>query len=163
MKSVDDMLTQGRSWGDLRRKLMVLFKRFRIYNIKVKPCKFRIGKQVTFGGFQCREAKGGVEIQPDPQRLEAIAHVEPHKSKTDVRAFLDMVRQMEAWTPELSISSKNMRMQTMKSTQFEWNTDCQAEFLKIKEVIGRVDFLSPFDISLPLEMYSPRGRGNIGP
>ena len=42
----------------------------------------------------------------------------------------------------------------MKSTQFDWNTDCQEEFLKIKEVISKVDFLSPFDITLPLEMYT---------
>ena len=69
-----------------------------------------------------------------------------------------MVCQMEAWTLELSFASKNMRMQTMKSTLFTWNTDCQAEFLKIKEVIGKVDFLAPFDISLPLEMYTDTSR-----
>ena len=78
-----------------------------------------------------------MEIQPDPQRLEAIAQVEPPKNKTNVRAFLGMVRQMEAWTPELSFASKNMRMQTMKSSQFSWNADCQAEFLKINKLLER--------------------------
>ena len=29
LKSVDDMLTQGRSWGDLRGKMVVLFQHFR--------------------------------------------------------------------------------------------------------------------------------------
>ena len=91
LKSIDDMLTQGRSWGDLRRKMVVLFQRFSTFNIKVKPSKFRVGKQVTFGGFQCKATDGGVEIQPDPNRLEAIASISPPKSKTDVRAFLGMV------------------------------------------------------------------------
>ena len=116
-------------------------------NIKVKPSKLRVGKEVIFGGFQCKATGNGVEIQPDPSRLEAIANISPPKNKTDVRAFLGMVRQMEAWSPNLSFASKNMRMQTLKSTTFQWNRDCQEEFLKIKEIISKTLFLSPFDIN----------------
>ena len=32
------------------------------------------------------------------------------------------------------------------------------EFLRIKEVIGNVDFLSPFNISLPLELYTDASK-----
>ena len=88
-----------------------------------------------------------MEIQPDPGRLEAIASISPPKNKTDVRVFLGMVRQMEAWSPNLNFASKHMRMQTLKSTTFQWNSDCQEEFLKIKEVISKTEFLSPFDIN----------------
>ena len=105
-----------------------------------------------------RAARNGVEIQPDPKRLEAIAHVQPPQNKTDVRVFLGMVCQMEAWTLDLSFASKHMRQQTMKSTQFIWSKDCQTESLKIKEFIGNVDFLSPFDISLPLELYTDASK-----
>ena len=134
LKSVDGMLTQGRNWGDLRKKMVVLFRWLRHYNIIVKTSKFRVGTQVTFGGFQCKATRGGIGIQPDHQRLEAIAQVQPPQNKTDVRAFLGMVCQMEAWTPDLSFASKHMRQQTMKSTQFIWSDDCHVEFLRIKEV-----------------------------
>ena len=104
--------------------MVILFQRFRTFNIKVKPSKLRVGKVVTFGGFLCKTTEGGVEILPDPGRLEAIASISQPKNKTDVRAFFGMVRQMEARSPNLSFTSKHMRMQTLKSTTFQWNGDC---------------------------------------
>ena len=114
LKSVDDMLTQGTSWADLRGKMTILFQRFRKLNIKVKPSKLRIGKEVVFGGFKCKATETGVEIQPDPSRLEAISNISPPENKTEVRAFLGMIRQLEAWSPNLSFATKSMRCQTIK-------------------------------------------------
>ena len=124
LKSVDDMLTQGSNWKDLREKLTVLFQRFRRLNIKVKPSKLRLGREVIFGGFKCRATEAGVEIQPDPSRLEAIANIKPPENKTDVRAFLGMIRQLEAWSPNLSFATKSLRCQTIKSAAFQWTEDC---------------------------------------
>ena len=69
-----------------------------------------------------------------------------------------MICQMEAWSPNLSFATKSMRCQTLKSTAFQWNSDCQREFLKIKEVISATKFLSPFDINLPLELHTDDSR-----
>ena len=53
LKSVDDVLTQGRTYRELKHRLIILFKQFRHYNIKIKTSKFRIGQSVRFGGFIC--------------------------------------------------------------------------------------------------------------
>ena len=37
LKSVDDMLTQGTSWADLKGKMTILFQRFRKLNMKLNP------------------------------------------------------------------------------------------------------------------------------
>ena len=71
-------------------------------NIKVKPSKLRLGTKVKFGGFECEAKEGEVRIRPDPSRLKAIADISAPKSKTEVRAFLGMTRQLEAWSPDLS-------------------------------------------------------------
>ena len=65
----------------------------------------RLGTRVRFGGFQVEAVNGEVKILPDPGRLKAIEDLPAPRSKTDVRAFLGMARQLEAWSPNLSFSS----------------------------------------------------------
>ena len=77
LKSVDDVLNQGRSYKDLKKKIIILFKRFEKFNIKIK--------------------------------------VKPPSTKTEVPALLGMACQYEAWTPNLSFLSKNLRAQTHRS------------------------------------------------
>ena len=75
-----------------------------------------------------------------------------------MRAFLGIIRQLEAWSPNLSFATKSMRCQTIKSAAFQWDEDCQKEFLKIKEIISATKFLAPFDINLPLELHTDASR-----
>ena len=96
LKSVDDFLTTAKNWGELRDRMTDLFKSFRDLNIKIKPSKLRLGTKVKFGGFQVEAVDGEVRILPDPSRLKAIEDLPAPSTKTEVRAFLGMARQMEA-------------------------------------------------------------------
>ena len=131
----------------------MLFNRFRELNIKVKPSKFRLGTRVKFRGFECKAKDGEVRIRPGPSRLKAIADIAAPKTKTEVRAFLGMTRQLEAWSPDLSFSSRHLRRLTIKSAAFSWDNKCQEEFLNIKKIIRDIKFISPFEKGLPLEMF----------
>ena len=102
LKSVDDFLTTARNWGQLKDRMVVLFRRFRELNIKVKTSKLRLGTNVKFGGFECEAKEEEVRIMPDPGRIKAITDLAAPKSKTEVRAFLGMTRQLEALSPDLS-------------------------------------------------------------
>ena len=64
-----------------------------------------------------------------------------------------MTCQLEAWSPNLSFSSKNLGMLTVKSAVFSWDDKCKAKFCNIKKIIRDIKFISPFEKSLPLEMY----------
>ena len=103
----------------------VLFRRFRELNIKVNPSELRLGTKVKFGGFQVKAVEGKVRIMPDPGRLKAIADLPAPRTKTDVRAFLGMARQLEAWSPHLSFSSSNLIKRTNKDTAFTWDEKCE--------------------------------------
>ena len=118
LKSVDYCLTTARDWGELKHRMTKLFTNFRNLNIKVKPSKIRLGTKVKFGGFQVEAINDEVRILPDPSRLKAIEDLPAPSSKTVVRAFLGMARQMEAWSPSLSFSSSNLRKRTIKDTSF---------------------------------------------
>ena len=130
-----------------------MFKQFRELNIKVKPSKLRLGTKVRFGGFQVEAVQGEVRIMPDPSRVKAIADLPAPKTKTDIRAFLGMARQLEAWSPHLSFSSLNLRKRTTKDTAFTWDEKCEEEFRQIKHLIGNLEFLSPFTKGLPLQLF----------
>ena len=72
-----------------------------------------------------------------------------------------MTRQLEAWSLDLSFSSRHLRRLTIKSAVFSWDNKCEEEFLNIKKIIGDIKFISPFEKGLPLEMYcdaSKEGR-----
>ena len=105
LKSVEGFVVMARKLGDIKERMVVLFGRFRELNIKVKPSKLRLGTKVKFRGFQCEATGGEVRIMPDPSRLKAIAELAVPKSKTEVRAFLGMNKQLEAWSPDLSFCS----------------------------------------------------------
>ena len=105
-----------------------LFKSFRDLNVKVKPSKVRLGTKVKFGGFQVEAVNGEVRILPDPGRLKAIEDLPAPRTKTEVRAFLGMAWQMEAWSPNLSFSSSNLRKRTIKDTAFKWDNKFEKEF-----------------------------------
>ena len=90
---------------------------------------------------------------PDPCRLQAIADIKTPGNKSEVRAILDMTRQLEVFLPDLSFLSKNLRRQTIKSSVFSWDNKCDEEFWNIKKIIGDLKFISPFNKELPLEMY----------
>ena len=73
-----------------------LFQSLGDLNVKVKPSKVRLGTKVKFGGFQVEAVNEEVKIMPDPGRLKAIEDLPAPRTKTDVRTFLGMARQMEA-------------------------------------------------------------------
>ena len=59
LNSVDDFITTARNWGELKDRMVVLFRRFRELNIKVKPSKLRLGTRVKFGDLNVRQGGGG--------------------------------------------------------------------------------------------------------
>ena len=96
LNSVDVFITTARNWGELKDRMVMLFKRFRELNIKLKPSKLRLGTKVKFGGFECEAKEGEVRIMLDPSRLQAFAYISAPENKTEIRAFLGMTRQLEA-------------------------------------------------------------------
>ena len=96
--------------------------------------------------FLCGANEEGFYVKPDPDRIAAIAEIKPPTTKTGVRAFLGMVRQLESWTPNLSFLLKKLRALTHQNTHFMWTDQCRQEFQIIEKVVGQVKFLTPFDI-----------------
>ena len=158
LKSVDDFLTSAGNWGELKERMRTLFQRFRELNMKVKPSNVQLGTKVKFGGFQVEAAQGEVKILPDPGRLKAIADLPAPRTKTDVRAFLGMARQMEAWSPHLSFCSSNLRKRTIEDTTFTWDEKYEDEFRKIKQLIKDLHHISPFERGLPLQLYTDASK-----
>ena len=64
-----------------------------------------------------------------------------------------MTRQLEAWSPDLSFLSWNLRKRTIKDTTLSWDEKCEEEFRQIKQIIRDLKFISPFSKGLPLKMY----------
>ena len=89
---------------------------------------------MRFRGFQVEAVNGKVKILPDPGRLKAKDDLPAPRTKTDVRAFLGMARQMEAWSWNLSFSSPNLRKRTIKDTAFTWDDKYEEEFKQIKQL-----------------------------
>ena len=46
-----------------------------------------------------------------------------------------------------------MRTLTNANVHFKWDKECQKKFLGMKEIVGSVQFLAPFDIGKPLEIF----------
>ena len=69
-----------------------------------------------------------------------------------------MIRRFKAWSPNLPFLSKNMRTLTNANVHFRWDDEYQKEFLGMKEIVGNVQFLAPFDIRKPLELFTDASK-----
>ena len=101
---------------------------------------------------------GEVRILPDPGRIKAIEDIHAPSTKTEVRAFLGMASQMEAWSLNLSFSSSNLRKRISKDTTFTWDDKCKEEFNQIKKLVRDLHHISPFEKGLPLQLYTDASK-----
>ena len=79
LKFIDDVLTQGTSYLDLKTTLKHLFDNFRRFIVKIKPSKFRVGRDVKFGAFLCGAGEERVYVKTDMEKRAALASVQHKK------------------------------------------------------------------------------------
>ena len=135
-KLIDNLLIQGHDKADAVRKLGKVLKACRRNGVIISLKKVESGTSIKFCGFQLRVKDGKPTIEADPGKCDALRKMRMPQSKQEARQFLGMCTQLEAWSPDFSHSTKNLRMLTEKDRIFTWTSAHNREFKALRKNLG---------------------------
>ena len=118
-KLVDDMPVLGPDDEVLQKRLEGLLDRTRKHKIKVSIKKFAISKKIELGEFMVKMKEDKEWVCPDLEKVSALQSMSKPKDKKGVHEFLGLAKQLEAWTPKLSLVTRLMRGMVNKHSQFQ--------------------------------------------
>ena len=136
---LDDVIVMGNGVRDHLMNLRTVFERFRQYNLKLKPRKCVLFlTQVSYLGKVV--SRDGISV--DPTKVEAIVNWPVPACTKDVQSFLGMVGYHRDFLKDLSGTADCLFELFAKDVSFEWTTERQDAFDRLKACISTVPVLS---------------------
>ena len=158
---VDDILIYGATREERDRNLRAMLQRSHEKGVRLNPEKSIIGAtEVSYFGHRL-SADG---IKPDPAKVAAIKMMEPPKSRAELETVLGMVNYLAKFAPSLSEINAPLRQLLKQSNEFLWDTQHDAAFRKMKEVITREPgpVLAYFDPDKELSLQVDASKYGLG-
>ena len=83
-------------------------------NAKLSPKKFKLGREVVFGGHRISYdvVNDLVLIQPSVEKVEAIQNLQTPKSKQEVQSLVGFLSQLSSFVPEVKTVIPNIKRLT---------------------------------------------------
>ena len=155
----DDLIIAAETEEEHNKILAKVFERARQYNVRFNPDKLQLKKSdVRFLGLIV--SADGVKINPD--RIAAIQSFRRPEDSKAVHRFLGMAKFLNAFIPNLSTQTKELRELTKPDVQFEWNAAHETEFNHVKNLITTAPVLRFFDSNLPIVIQTDSSKDGIG-
>ncbi|XP_063385411.1 uncharacterized protein K02A2.6-like [Cydia fagiglandana] len=157
----DDILIFGKTREDHLSTLEAVLKKLKDLGLKLKKskCTF-LADEVCYLGFVV--SKDG--IKPDPNKVAAVAKMPPPSCVTEVRSFLGMVNFYSKFIPNASDILDPIHRLLKKGARWNWTTNCDEAFNKIKSLLIGKRILAHYDpnnhVTLTCDA-SPRGVAGV--
>ena len=143
-KLIDDILVEADSIKQLVKTIKRVLKKCKEHDITISPSKFKIGRQVKFGGFIVSDK--GVRI--DPERIDAISKFPVPTDVKGVRSFMGLINQLSFHNPDINQMTPRIRELLKKDVAFLWEPEHQKEFDEVKSTLLKSGILKPYNKDL---------------
>ncbi|GKV43254.1 hypothetical protein SLEP1_g50568 [Rubroshorea leprosula] len=156
---VDDIVMKSLKAGDHLIDLEETFNNLRKNKMRLNPakCIFEV-ESGKFLGFMV--SKKGIEV--NPEKIKAVAEMEPPKLVKDVQRLMGRVAALHRFISKSAdkclLFSKIMRLATQKDEsgkqkKFAWNSECQAAFDELKSYLSSPPLLTKANDGEILYLY----------
>jgi len=126
---LDDIVVYSKTVEEHLVRLRKLFDRLRIANLKLKPSKCHLLRaEIKFLGHVVL-AKG---VSTDPSKIKAVKDWPVPEAVHEVRSFLGLTSYYKQFVPTFAEIAAPLHALTMKNKKFEWTTQCDHAFSKLK-------------------------------
>ena len=127
-------------------KLQAIFTRLEQANFKTQPekCVFATDT-VEYLGHICTPEG----VRPDPRKIRAIEEYPIPKTVRDIRAFIGLAGYYRRHVPNFAEMAKPLTSLTKKEVPFEWTSEQQRAFEKLKQILSTEPLLVYPDFSQP--------------
>ncbi|XP_074329165.1 uncharacterized protein LOC141666851 isoform X1 [Apium graveolens] len=150
---VDDMITKSKVASDHVTDLRETFTNARENNMRLNPAKCSFGLTAgKFLGFLVTQ-KG---IKADPAQTKAILEMDKPRSIKDLQKLTGCLAALRRFIPQSSkrcLPFFSAMKKASKSSQFEWNEDCEKNFTELKIFLTNPPVLTRPLTGEPLRVY----------
>ncbi|XP_058761197.1 uncharacterized protein LOC131634544 [Vicia villosa] len=157
---IDDILVYSRTLEDNEEHLRIVLSTLREKQLyaKFSKCEFWLS-EVSFLGQVI--SGGGVAV--DPSKVEAVVNWDRPKSVTEVRSFLGLEGYYRRFIMGFAKLALPLTKLTRKEVAFEWNSECEQSFQKLKKKLTTAPVLVIPDPNRSYEVFcdaSKKGKAN---
>ncbi|XP_055688348.1 uncharacterized protein K02A2.6-like [Lutzomyia longipalpis] len=155
----DDICVASQNTHEHFDALKEVFKRLEDYNFRVKleKCRF-FSKSIKFLGIIADENG----LHPDPDKTDAINKMPAPTNVSELRSFLGAIQFWGRFIPSMSEIRAPMDRLLKKGVRWQWTAQCQAAFVKFKEVITSELLLTHYNPELPTIIASDASSYAVG-
>ena len=162
---VDDVLICGsgdtldQAGNDHDNNLLRLLDRARQKRLVFNASKIRLKlPEVRYCGH-IFSAQG---IRADPEKVKAITNLSEPKDMKALQRFLGTVNYLARFLPRLSQVCEPLRRLLAKDVEWSWQTQQQAAFDQIKQLVAKHPVLSYYDVSKPVTVQCDASDVGLG-
>ncbi|XP_058784390.1 uncharacterized protein LOC131659182 [Vicia villosa] len=157
---IDDILVYSRTPEDHEEHLRIVLSTLREKQLyaKFSKCEFWLS-EVSFLGHVI--SGGGVAV--DPSKVEAVVNWDRPKSVTEVRSFLGLAGYYRRFIMGFAKLALPLTKLTRKEVAFEWDSECEQSFQKLKKKLTTAPVLVILDPNRSYEVFcdaSKKGKAN---
>lgn len=157
----DDIIVHGSTLQECEENLINCLQRLEENNLHINKnkCHF-FATKIAYLGYVIEHPK----ISKDPKKVEAILDAPQPTNEIEVKQFLGMVTYYSRFIPNTSTITAPIRKLLTAKSKFRWSSECEAAFVKLKNMIASDQTLIPYDPELPVTVAcdaSPVGIGAV--
>ena len=156
---LDDIIVTGEDDEEHFQNLEAVFKRLQTAGLRVnsKKCRF-FADRIEYCGHEV--SKDG--LRKLKTKIQAIVDAPRPENVSQLRSFLGLLNYYQRFLPDLATTLHPLNNLLHKGTKFDWCTDCQAAFKKVKNLIASDQVLTHYDPRLPVRLASDASPYGIG-
>ena len=126
---LDDVLAYSTNKADHLGHLRTIFQTLRALNLKLKPKKCKLfQREVVY----LSHIIGNGGAKPDPDKVSAVKHWPVPKTVKQIRSFVGFCNYYRRFVRDFAQIARPLTDLTKKDARFEWNSDCQLSFDRLR-------------------------------
>ena len=158
---LDDIIITGKNDQEHLDHLEEVLKRLQEHGLRInrEKCDF-FQKKVTYCGHEV-DRDG---LHKTQEKIDAVVNAPRPENVQQVRSFLGLVNYYHKFLPNLATTLNPLNQLLEQGKQWNWTTECEEAFIKVKELIASDMVLTHYDPGRPLRLAcdaSPVGIGAV--
>jgi hypothetical protein len=156
---IDDMLIYSKNEEEHAQHLRIVLTRLREHRLyaKFSKCAFWL-EEIRFLGHVL-SARG---IAVDPSKVKDILEWKPPTTVHQVWSFLGLAGYYRRFIPDFSKLVKPITSLLKNDTKFNWSSECNEAFEKLKVLLTTAPVLAQPDIEKPFDVYCDASGSGLG-
>lgn len=156
---MDDLCIYGRTRKEHDRRLNRVLEVARAVGVKFNERKVQYAQsEIHYIGHIFSE--NGRRVDPD--RIEAVTHMENPKNVKELQRFLGMINYMRSFLPNLATITAPLRELLKKDVCWHWTRSQQEAMDKLKILITSTPVLQAFDVTAEVVVQCDASKDGVG-